>query len=81
METPKPAAPPVSVVSRHADEEAGLAVADVLPEYADAFPFERFNRMQAEALPALVEREDNVVVSAPTASGKTALAEAAICRT
>jgi len=81
METPKPAGPPVSVVSRHADEEAGLAVADALPEYADAFPFERFNRMQAEALPALVEREDNVVVSAPTASGKTALAEAAICRT
>ncbi|MEF8884097.1 MAG: DEAD/DEAH box helicase [Haloarculaceae archaeon] len=58
-----------------------MAVADVLPEYADAFPFERFNRMQAEALPAVVEREDNVVVSAPTASGKTALAEAAICRT
>jgi replicative superfamily II helicase len=68
-------------VSQHADGEGGLAVADVLPDYADAFPFERFNAMQAEALPALLEREDDVVVSAPTASGKTALAEAAICRT
>ena len=68
-------------MSQHADGEGGLAVADVLPDYADAFPFERFNAMQAEALPALLEREDDVVVSAPTASGKTALAEAAICRT
>jgi len=81
METPIVSAPPASVVSRHADGEGGLAVADALPDYADAFPFERFNAMQAEAMPALLEREDNVVVSAPTASGKTALAEAAICRT
>jgi replicative superfamily II helicase len=68
-------------VSRHADGEAELAVSDVLPEYADVFPFEQFNAMQFEALPAILERDGNVVVSAPTASGKTALAEAAICRT
>ena len=61
--------------------ETGVAVEDVLPAFADAFPFESFNRMQAAALPAIVEGDDNVVVSAPTASGKTALAEAAICRT
>ena len=61
--------------------EPGVAVGDVLPAFAEAFPFESFNRMQSEALPAIVERNDNVVVSAPTASGKTALAEAAICRT
>jgi len=60
--------------------EPGVAVEDVLPAFAEAFPFESFNRMQAAALPAIVERDDNVVVSAPTASGKTALAEAAICR-
>jgi replicative superfamily II helicase len=56
-------------------------VAERLPEFADAFPFESFNRMQAEALPAILKREENVVVSAPTASGKTALAELAICKT
>ena len=61
--------------------QPGVAVEDVLPTFADAFPFESFNRMQSEALPAILDREDNVVVSAPTASGKTALAEAAICRT
>jgi replicative superfamily II helicase len=60
--------------------EDGLLVSDVLPEYAAAFPFDRFNRMQTEALPALLG-EDNVVVSAPTASGKTALAEVAISQT
>jgi len=57
-----------------------VRVADVLPEFADAFPFEEFNRMQAEALPAVLEGDGNVVVSAPTAAGKTAVAEAAICR-
>ncbi|WP_299268490.1 DEAD/DEAH box helicase [Halorientalis sp.] len=54
--------------------------ADALADYADAFPFESFNPMQRDALPALLDSEENVVVSAPTASGKTALAEVAICR-
>ncbi|RQG94094.1 DEAD/DEAH box helicase [Natrarchaeobius chitinivorans] len=57
-----------------------MEVAEVLPQFADAFGFEEFNRMQREALPALLEREENVVASAPTASGKTALAELAICK-
>ena len=57
------------------------AVADAVPDFADAFGFETFNRMQSETLPAILERDDNVVVSAPTASGKTALAELAICKT
>jgi replicative superfamily II helicase len=58
-----------------------VRVAEALPEYADAFGFEEFNRMQREALPAIMETDANVVASAPTASGKTALAELAICRT
>ena len=58
-----------------------MKVAEAVPEFADAFGFESFNRMQREALPAIMDREDNVVASAPTASGKTALAELAICKT
>ncbi|MFW5955878.1 MAG: DEAD/DEAH box helicase, partial [Halorhabdus sp.] len=58
-----------------------MPVADVLPEFADAFPFERFNAMQTETLPALLDTDENVVVSAPTASGKTAVAEVAIAKT
>jgi replicative superfamily II helicase len=58
-----------------------MEVAEVVPEFAEAFPFEEFNRMQRAVLPALLDSEENVVASAPTASGKTALAELAICRT
>ncbi|WP_254864658.1 DEAD/DEAH box helicase [Halovivax gelatinilyticus] len=63
-----------------------MDVAEVLADsletdFADAFAFDSFNRMQREVLPALLEREENVVASAPTASGKTALAELAICKT
>jgi replicative superfamily II helicase len=58
-----------------------VQVADVVPDFADAFPFTEFNRMQREALPALLETDHNVVASAPTASGKTALAELAIVKT
>ena len=56
-------------------------VEESVPEFAEAFPFESFNRMQRAAMPAVLDGDDNVVVSAPTASGKTALAELAICRT
>ncbi|WP_142860931.1 DEAD/DEAH box helicase [Salinigranum halophilum] len=58
-----------------------MKVAEALPDFADAFGFEEFNRMQREALPAIMERDENVVAAAPTASGKTALAELAICKT
>jgi replicative superfamily II helicase len=68
-------------VTRSADSETPIAVEEVLPSFAAAFPFERFNPMQTETLPALLDSDGNVVVSAPTASGKTAIAEVAICRT
>ena len=58
-----------------------MRVNEAVPDFADVFPFEEFNRMQRAALPAVLDSEENVVVSAPTASGKTALAELAICRT
>jgi replicative superfamily II helicase len=57
-----------------------MNVAETVPAFADAFAFESFNRMQREALPAILEGDENVVASAPTASGKTALAELAICK-
>ena len=55
------------------------SVADVVPAYADAFPFESFNEMQQTVIPAILEDNANVVVSAPTGSGKTAIAELAMC--
>ena len=57
-----------------------MKVAEAVPDFADAFGFEEFNRMQREALPVILDSNHNVVASAPTAAGKTALAELAICR-
>ncbi|MCD1293411.1 ATP-dependent helicase [Methanocella sp. CWC-04] len=44
------------------------------------FPFKDFNRMQSRAVPVILNSDGNVVVSAPTASGKTVLAEAAMVK-
>jgi len=74
-------AAPLRHVSLPDGSEPPRTVAEAVPAFADAFPFEEFNRMQRAALPAVLDTDDNVVVAAPTASGKTALAELAICRT
>jgi replicative superfamily II helicase len=81
METPIRRPPPASTVAESADGDSRRLVSEVLPAFADAFPFERFNAMQTEALPAILESDENLVACAPTASGKTALAELAICDT
>ncbi|KAK4442903.1 hypothetical protein QBC34DRAFT_386846 [Podospora aff. communis PSN243] len=44
------------------------------------FPFELFNAVQSKCFDVIYNTGDNVVVSAPTGSGKTALLELAICR-
>lgn len=44
------------------------------------FSFELFNAIQSTVFRAVYESNDNVVVSAPTGSGKTAIMELAICR-
>ncbi len=68
-------------MTRSGDDETRIPVAEALPSFESVFPFERFNRMQTETLPVLLGSDENVVVSAPTASGKTAIAEVTICRT
>ena len=80
-ETPMWPPPCHTIVPESADATTEIPVDEVLPAFADAFPFERFNAMQTDALPALLDTDENVVVSAPTASGKTAIAEVAICKT
>ena len=44
------------------------------------FSFELFNAIQSKTFEAVYESNDNVVVSAPTGSGKTTIMELAICR-
>ncbi|MDD1721408.1 MAG: DEAD/DEAH box helicase [Euryarchaeota archaeon] len=58
-----------------------LSVADAITDpFARLFPFTFFNEMQSRALQCLLHSDGNVVVAAPTASGKTVLAELAMVR-
>ncbi|KAK3361437.1 hypothetical protein B0T24DRAFT_585089 [Lasiosphaeria ovina] len=52
-----------------------------LPDkFRSVFPYEFFNAVQSKCFDAVYGGNDNVVVAAPTGSGKTAILELAICR-
>ncbi|KAI5918167.1 hypothetical protein F4810DRAFT_704375 [Camillea tinctor] len=52
-----------------------------LPDkFRPVFPYELFNVVQSKCFPLVYGTNDNVVVSAPTGSGKTAVLEMAICK-
>ena len=52
-----------------------------LPDrFRHVFPYELFNAVQSKCFAPIYKSNDNVVVSAPTGSGKTALLELAICK-
>ena len=52
-----------------------------LPDrFRQVFPYELFNAAQSKCFDPIYKSNDNVVVSAPTGSGKTALLELAICK-
>ncbi|KAH8801628.1 Sec63 Brl domain-containing protein [Xylogone sp. PMI_703] len=52
-----------------------------LPDrFRQLFPYQLFNAVQSKCFNAMYRTDDNVVISAPTGSGKTVLLELAICR-
>lgn len=58
-----------------------LVAVDELPhEYRSLFSFPLFNAVQSKCFPAAYRTNDNLVLSAPTGSGKTVIMELAICR-
>lgn len=58
-----------------------LSPRKVIPEQLQfIFPYPVFNAVQSRCFKAVYQTDDNVVVSAPTGSGKTALLELAISR-
>ncbi len=63
------------------EDNGTLPVTGIIDErFKDMFPYRNFNRMQSVAVPMILRSDENAVVSAPTASGKTVLAEAAMAR-
>lgn len=58
-----------------------LVSKDELPEsYRSLFPFPLFNAIQSKCFKSIYNSNDNLVLSAPTGSGKTVVMELAICR-
>ncbi|KAI8323457.1 P-loop containing nucleoside triphosphate hydrolase protein [Martensiomyces pterosporus] len=93
--TAKPATPsdntyqwkkPKIAYSPHAPSAAASTMTGRVPvsslpaEFAHAYPFTHFNRLQSECFGDVFGSSRNMVVSAPTASGKTVLMELAIYR-
>ncbi|MFX1520512.1 MAG: DEAD/DEAH box helicase, partial [Promethearchaeota archaeon] len=61
---------------------AELKVTDVIPKpFESIFPFDQFNRVQSAVFETVYNTDENAVVAAPTASGKTVIGELAILRT
>ncbi|KAK0710243.1 hypothetical protein B0T26DRAFT_743356 [Lasiosphaeria miniovina] len=58
-----------------------ISLRQSLPDkFRSVFPYEFFNAVQSKCFDAVYGGNDNVVVAAPTGSGKTAILELAICK-
>ncbi|KAJ0110104.1 hypothetical protein J7T55_014907 [Diaporthe amygdali] len=54
---------------------------EVLPDrFRQIFPYDLFNAVQSKCFEDVYQTNDNLVVSAPTGSGKTAILELSICK-
>jgi ATP-dependent DNA helicase HFM1/MER3 len=50
------------------------------PKFSCWFPYESFNQIQQQSLPSILKSDENIIISAPTGSGKTTLFELAMIR-
>lgn len=57
-----------------------LPVSDIQDKFRSLFDFPLFNAIQSKCFPSVYNNDDNIVLSAPTGSGKTVIMELAICR-
>lgn len=68
-------APPIANGIRLVDPRAALP-----DRFRGVFPYNLFNAVQSKCFDPVYKTNDNVVISAPTGSGKTAILELAICK-
>ncbi|KAL4881935.1 Sec63 Brl domain-containing protein [Aspergillus karnatakaensis] len=57
-----------------------LSVRELPDQYRELFHFPVFNAVQSKCFPTIYKGDDNMVLAAPTGSGKTVIMELAICR-
>ncbi|KAL4912540.1 Sec63 Brl domain-containing protein [Aspergillus aurantiobrunneus] len=57
-----------------------LSVRELPDNYRSLFHFPVFNAVQSKCFQAIYKSDDNVVLAAPTGSGKTVVMELAVCR-
>ena len=57
-----------------------VQTSDLSDQLSSIFPHKLLNAMQSKCFPAAFHTDDNLVLSAPTGSGKTLVMELAICR-
>ncbi|KAK4994449.1 ATP-dependent DNA helicase MER3 [Elasticomyces elasticus] len=80
----KPRASPQSLDLKHAPpvvQGIELVSTHNLPDrFRSVFPFPLFNAVQSKCFYSIYKTNDNLVLSSPTGSGKTAVFELAICR-
>ncbi|GAA87924.1 DEAD/DEAH box DNA helicase [Aspergillus luchuensis IFO 4308] len=57
-----------------------VSVHELPDKYRSIFPFPVFNAVQSKCFQSVYKTDSNIVLAAPTGSGKTAIMELAICR-
>ncbi|KAI0142890.1 P-loop containing nucleoside triphosphate hydrolase protein [Xylariaceae sp. FL1272] len=70
-----PQLPPIINNTRLVDPRQALP-----DKFRAIFPYKLFNAVQSKCFPLAYDTDDNIVISAPTGSGKTAILEMAICK-
>lgn len=74
--------PPQYINSLEANEKVSslVSVSSINSKFASIFPWKYFNKMQSAVFKALYLSDNNIVISSPTASGKTVCFELSILR-